>query len=541
MDSNDSQLRWFEVLPRCASIVGSALGALVLLGWIFDLEPLKRIAPGFVAMNPMTAVGFILMAICLWFSAGNNARKRVSQKLTITCSLLVIAMAGTKLAQLCVPWNPGVDELLFASKLGGSATSLPNRMAPNTAFNFFLLGSALFLICQDRFVTPVLAQVFVLIAGMISWIAVIGYIYGATSLYGVRSFIPMALHTAVLFLLSSVGILCLQPKRGFVGVVSDPGAGGQIARRVLPLIILVPSFFGWLRLVGEERQLYAAETGVALMVVSSIVFSVGVVLWAAAWLNRLDAERTRAEIKSRVLNEELSRHSEELQNANKELEAFSYSVSHDLRAPLRHIGGFVNLLKGESASFSPKNQRYLNIVSDSANQMGRLIDDLLTFSRLGRKEMQQAPVDLNVVLQETLSRLQSDLQNREIIWKKAALPQVCGDEGLLRQVLVNLIDNAVKYSRKKERAEIEIGYQETAKEHVIFVKDNGVGFDMQFAKKLFGVFQRLHHADEFEGTGIGLANVQRIIARHRGRVWVDAAVDKGATFYFSLPKPQKIL
>lgn len=248
-------------------------------------------------------------------------------------------------------------------------------------------------------------------------------------------------------------------------------------------------------------------------------------------------ERKRAQVQITQLNADLQNRATQLETANKELEAFSYSVSHDLRAPLRHIDGFVKLLnKQASEKLDERGRRYLDIIADSARQMGSLIDDLLVFSRMSRSELRQAKVSTDSLVHEAIGGLQSEIHGRQINWKIAPLPEVTADAAMLRQVWVNLIANAVKYSRTRQEAEIEIGCNSDNGELVFFVRDNGVGFDMQYAHKLFGVFQRLHRAEEFEGTGIGLANVRRIIHRHGGRTWADGKLEGGATFFFSLPK-----
>jgi signal transduction histidine kinase len=251
-----------------------------------------------------------------------------------------------------------------------------------------------------------------------------------------------------------------------------------------------------------------------------------------------EVERREQEIQS--LNQELARRSTELESINKELEAFAYSVSHDLRAPLRHIAGYTELLQKKASSTLDENsKRYLLMILDSAKRMGLLIDDLLAFSRIGRTETQKTLVSLAQLVTEALTEVRQDTEGRNISWKIGALPDFYGDRSMLRLVLVNLISNAIKFTRTRQQAEIEIGCTDGNKgDLVVFVRDNGVGFDMKYVNKLFGVFQRLHQSDAFEGTGIGLATVQRIIHRHGGTVWAEGAVDSGATFYFSAPRAQ---
>jgi PAS domain S-box-containing protein len=227
----------------------------------------------------------------------------------------------------------------------------------------------------------------------------------------------------------------------------------------------------------------------------------------------------------------------ELEASNRELEAFSYSVSHDLRAPLRHIYGYVELLNERFHNeLSEKARYYLDVITGASKQMDNLIDDLLQFSRTGRQELNQAVFDMNVVVNEEIEKIKPEAENRKISWSVQELPAVSGDASLLRLVWANLIDNAVKYTRNKKSTTIAIGFTEEKEKFVFFIRDNGVGFDMKYAHKLFGVFQRLHSPAEFEGTGIGLANVQRIVQKHNGMAWADAKPGKGATFFFSIPK-----
>lgn len=237
------------------------------------------------------------------------------------------------------------------------------------------------------------------------------------------------------------------------------------------------------------------------------------------------------------LEAKVKKRTAELEASNKELESFSYSVSHDLRAPLRHINGYVDLLNEKFKTELPeKAQHYLNVISKASKQMGVLIDELLLYSRTGRQELNRSDVNVNELINDILEKFHFELQTRKVEWDIVLMPNIYADYILLKQVWGNLIDNALKYSRNNEITRISIGYHEDTEKYTFFIKDNGVGFNMKYAGKLFGVFQRLHSQTEFEGTGIGLATVQRIIHKHNGKVWCEAELDQGAQFYFTIPK-----
>lgn len=251
------------------------------------------------------------------------------------------------------------------------------------------------------------------------------------------------------------------------------------------------------------------------------------------------SDRKRAEEQILRLNAELEHRVQlrtaELTAANQELEAFTYSVAHDLRAPLRHIDAFTRILQEDYAgSFPPEAAQLLDTIRRGSENMSRLVNDLLSLAHVGRQEMKKERISLNLIIEEVIAEMGRETEGREIDWRIARLPTIDGDPGLLKQVFANLLSNAVKYTRPRGKAVIEIGLRTIDGKRVIFVWDNGVGFDMKYATKLFGVFQRLHRPEEFEGTGVGLAIVDRVVKRHGGRIWAESQMNQGATFYFTL-------
>lgn len=521
----------------------------VLIGWALDVETLKRLSSGWVSMNPMAAVAFVISGLALTAlrPQGDPVEGAVLKNVPASAwrlagmagAVFVIVIGVLKLVEFFgFSFSTGVDQWLFGWKLANDHMGMPNRMAPNAALSFVLIGAALSLLDVQTRRGHYPAQYLAAAAAFISLMAVIGYSYRVQTFYGLTAYVPMALHTALAFLLLSVAVFCARPDKGWMTIFTSESSGGILVRLLLPSTIVVIIVLGWLRLDGERHGLYTAEVGVALYTGAVILIFMVLVGWTARSLHGVDLRRRQTEEQVTELNRDLARHAAELEAANKELESFSYSVSHDLRAPLRHVQGFVELLANDTknAPLSAKAQRYVKIIGDAAGDMGSLVDDLLAFSRVGRVEMCRVAVDLEDVVRQAVAGLEPEIAGRNVEWQSDPLPMVEGDPSLVRQVYANLIANALKYSRPRDPARIELGCAGHDENGfvILFVKDNGVGFDMQYAGKLFGVFQRLHRADEFEGTGIGLANVQRIVLRHGGRVWAESKLDEGASFFFTL-------
>jgi signal transduction histidine kinase len=295
-----------------------------------------------------------------------------------------------------------------------------------------------------------------------------------------------------------------------------------------------------LHLLSLRLSTVAASTRkIKIVIILGNALAILILLVAGSAIHRETGRRNLAEQELKQANKSLERRTAELSDVNIELESFSYSVAHDLRAPLRQIAGYSNvLLQEHGPSLDAEARRYLDKVAAGAGKMGRLLDDLLSFSRLGRQELLLQATPLDSLLRQVVEDLTPECGGRDIEWQIGGLFGAECDPGLMKQVFVNLLSNAVKYTGKRKHAVIEVGQTTQGDERVIFVRDNGAGFEMQYVGKLFGVFQRLHKARDFEGTGVGLAIVQRIIRKHGGRIWAEAELDRGATFFFTLGTPE---
>lgn len=628
------------------SVLTIGVGFLVLVGWILDVEVLKRLLPSLVSMNPLTAVAFILCGASLGLTSQQKGGAHTGAQVL---ALLVMGIGLFRLLGYAFDWEWGLDQWLFERKLVDDIGTYTNRMAPNTALNFIFVGCGLLLVDKTTRRGKRPTDIFALLVGFISLLALLGYLYNASWLYGFDSFIPMALHTALVFHLLSLGLLCTRSKGGLMALILSDGPGGGLIRRLFPIVIPSLVLLGWLRLAGEHHGWFEAEMGTTLYTIIGILMVTGLIWGTARSMQHAEKERRRLEddlerfftvsldmlciagmdgyfkrinpefcrtlgytmdellerpfiefvhpddradtlletgsvgvgtpsdhfenrylckdgtvrwfwwkgqnleeegliyatardiTEQKTFQEEIKKLNQTLQEratqmdaANQELEAFSYSVSHDLRAPLRGISGFAQALEEHAKeSLDATSQGYLMRVRRAAERMGYLIDDLLKLSRLTRAEMFLEQVNLSAQAESILKHIQQRDPQRSVEWHVEPDLMVFGDASLIQILMENLLENAWKFTSKNPAARIEVGMTRMEEgDHVCYVRDNGVGFDMRYASKLFGAFQRLHSMVEFPGTGIGLATVQRVVRRHGGRVWAKSQINEGSTFYF---------
>jgi signal transduction histidine kinase len=528
----DVRAERLEGSARCIAGSLAALGLLVLAGWATDTRTLMSGTPRLTAMNPVTAITFVLAAASLWNSVDRRSSAGAA-RVGVVCAWAVVVIAAVRLIGYVGP-DLGIDRLVFPESL--DAEPIPNRMAPNTATAFLLAGIALLGLRSMGSRTLVAAHLAGLAVLGISMFTLCGYAYRASGLTQVGEFIPMAFHTAAGFAALSVGILFARPRVGMVDVLVREETGSRIARKLLPAVIGIAPVLGLLRVYGEHRRMYDSSTGTAIMVASWVGVMGATVWWQARVLNRADVKRTEAEREVEALNSKLRRDAIEIEATNRELEAFSYSVSHDLRAPLRSITGFSQaLLEDHAGGLDEQGRDYLDRVVRAGQRMAELIEDIMVLSRISRKDMQREPVDLSVAALDVAHGLSESQPQRNVEVDVEPGLVADGDPKLLRILMENLLANAWKFTALQAHPRIEVGALPSKNgERVFYVQDNGAGFDMEHAGRLFTPFQRLHSEAQFPGNGVGLATVQRVVRRHGGRVWAQGKVSQGATFFFTV-------
>ncbi|HEY0701281.1 MAG TPA: ATP-binding protein [Candidatus Acidoferrales bacterium] len=521
--------------------------ATVLVGWQLGIRGLQGFVPGFPRMNPITAICFLAMTAALWCMLSEDsppALRRAGQALAIFGGML----SAVRLSGMLAGRNPDIDQIFYAASV--SDLHSPARMAAGTAINFILFAGSLLLLDAEGRPARRVSEFLAFAAGSVSIVAATGYAYGTQPFNGYVLYHSMSFPTSVCFVILVVALLAARPNRGWVAVCLGSGTGALVARRLAPLAIATPIALGWLRILGQRMGWVDVEGGIALMTAAHVILLTAIVLWTVQMLQDLDDERELARVGLQQSEERFRRRSFELEASNKELEAFAYSVSHDLRSPLRGIDGFSRILLDEfGEQIGETGKRYTTQICASAQHMGEVIDDLLNLSRVTRDPLNRQMIDLTFLAEEIAGQLRAGEPGRLVRFEIGRELRAQGDSRLVRLALENLLGNAWKFTRKRANAVIEFGAAPSNGKNgsvngaaaafagvaTFFVRDNGAGFDPSHASQLFGVFRRLHGSSEFPGTGIGLATVQRIVQRHGGKVWGEGAIEKGATFSFTLP------
>lgn len=523
----------YKNLPVRLAQITIFIAFAVLIGWVFNISFLKRILPDFVFMNPTTAVLFIVCGLTLWFHQlnGNNRKRNIVD----FSAWFIIIIATIRLAGFRAELDTGIDQFFFTSQLEG------NRMAPNTALNFLFTGVSLCLLNRGKRYAFVFSQIAALLALAISLLAIIGYLYVDRSLYKVATFIPMALHTAITFFFLTTGILFAGSLHGVMSVITHRNIGGRIARILLPITLLIPILFGWLRLEAQRRGLVTLEFGTALMAISIIsVFTV--LIW------RLASSINRTEEKRKLAEEAMVLAKQEAEEAKKTQEQFLANMSHEIRTPINGVIGMAQLIATTKLSLEQK--EYMDIINESAANLLVIINDILDVTKM--KVGKIALEEVNYSLHDTIRSLvkifnfKTSLKGIALNWEiDKEIPKfLSGDPVRLNQILTNLINNAIKFTEKGE-VKLSVGLMEEDDKSVTLkfvVQDTGIGIAED---KIESVFESFTQAStdttrKYGGTGLGLTISKQLIELQGGSISLSSKPGVGSVFSFFLPVKKAI-
>lgn len=536
-DLTDPRLaRLYQGFSQFAAALTVMIGLSTLLLWLIAKPHLVAVRPNWIAMMPNSAVAVMALGVALLVLGSRHIADRWRIPVATVCCALAMAIGATSLLEDITDLNLGIDGLLFPdpSAIVGMFRP-PGRPAPATSGLLIILALALLATIPRLWRLNALCSTLALFMALTLMVA---YVLDAHELYTFGNHvIPTSFAAALSIVLLAAGTVCQNPRHVLLRRLASGGAGGLMLRNVLPVVFVMNTVLVALPVWTQSAGLFsAAEFGAASVASLSSLCIFVVFIAYAKQMDSLEVARRIAEAQGRQLNVLLRQKLADLEQANREMDEFSYSMSHDLRTPLRAIDGFSGILANDYASkLDSEGQRIIGIVRAGTRNMAQLIDDILAFSRIGRTAMSTERVDMNGLIDVLLPDFAGPMSGRDIRLRVPPLPLAQGDPMMLQRVWHNLLDNAIKYTSRRDHARIEVGGVSDDCETVYWIKDNGAGFDMRYADKLFGMFRRLHGAHEFSGTGIGLAIVKRIVIRHGGRVWAIGQPDHGATFYFALP------
>lgn len=519
-----ARTRWLVRYGWGATFTTLGICLVALLGWATGSPPLKQFLPGTVSMKANTAAAGVVLAGALILLHGG--RRPAHRRATQALAALVLLLGGLTLLEWVLGMDLRIDEALFREVPSPIATAAPGRMSILTASVFTLLALAVLLRTSAAPRARAVATVLAASTAVVGFAVTLGYAYGTSLFATLPSFTPVAFPTGLVIFLTSTALLATDMGGPVAKSLSASTPGGALLRSLGPAVIFVPFILGGA--IGLAVDLLDIKTLLALAVTAGIVAMFAILWIVTGRLDRIDAARRRAEA-------DLSVRVRDLQVRTDELGSFSYSLSHDLRGPLRAMDGFSKMLIDEhGGQLDAQGLADLRRVREATQRMGQIIDDLLSLTRMTRTELGLRNVDVSACASEIIHQLRARDPERNVVITVEPGIHTTADPELLDVVLSHLLDNAWKFTSRREEARIEVGHLPTLRGPAIFVKDNGVGFDPQFAGKLFNPFQRLHAPKEYPGTGIGLATVARIVQRHGGSAWAEGGVGKGATFYFTL-------
>ncbi|MEO8173231.1 MAG: ATP-binding protein, partial [Sediminibacterium sp.] len=518
----------FTKLPRILAKIVLLIAALVLTGWIFHITILKSIIPDLVLMNPTSALLFAVCGVALWLRQSENTRR--NSRIVETASCLVAVIASIRLLGYVPSLDIGIDQLLFPDQLNG------NRMAPNTSANFLFVGVSIFFLGRYQKKGFLVSQLFALTALSIALLAVIGSLYTDQRLFRITKYVPMALHTAISFLLLTIGLLFADSRHAMMSVLTDKNIGGRMARTLLPVTLLVPVLFGWACLQMQYHGLFTIEFGTALLTVSiMVVFAV--IIWGMAWsINRTDEKRKDAEIAMSIAKLDA-------EDAKKIQEQFLANMSHEIRTPINGVMGMVQLM--ESTELTGEQKEFMGMINQSASHLLVIVNDILDLTKIkaGKITIENIQYSLRDTVGSLIKIFSIAATQRKIGMNCTISPEIpgslLGDPVRLTQILSNLINNALKFTSKGE-VNLSVTVLEDNEETVtlrFIVQDTGIGIPED---KLEAIFESFTQAStdttrKYGGTGLGLTITRQLIELQGGRIRVASKPGQGSSFTFYLP------
>ncbi|WP_414468681.1 sensor histidine kinase [Methanobacterium sp. ACI-7] len=506
-----------KLFCRFSSILITVLGFLFLMGWILNIPILIAPGPTYATIALPTTINFILIGISIYILQ----KKQISlQSRTVVQLLSILVLLAGLISLIFYILNYVLQIDLFGILFGPQNTSVYG-MSIIAALSFILTGIALLIIDTSICKKRNFCQYLMIITFFLMYLTILGYIY-QTTIYNIPNIIQPSIYGTITFIIVSMSILCARPDRGPMGLLSSNRLSGILGRRILPAIIVLPLIIGELRLLGEKLELYDSNFGIAITIFSTTLLLFIIALIGLNSNDNTDLKRLKAE--------------QRLRRSNDELRQFAYITSHDLQEPLRTIASYAGLLKRRyEGQLDSDADEFIGYMVSGASRMKSMIQGLIEYSRVGTGKEKFIEFSTKNALKNAISSLKSsiDESNAEITYEE--LPYITGNESQISIVFHNLIENALKFQKEGVPPKIKISFKKRGNEYVFSISDNGIGLEEQYSDKIFEVFKRLHTIDKYQGAGIGLAIIKRIIEQHGGYVWVKSELWKGSTFYFTIP------